>query len=395
VTALFDQSRHEPLTATPWSAEHARAAITAIAAQTEAAFDPRSLWPPHPQDEEPDDGEWTWLGLYLGAAGMIWALDDLERAGAVELRRDYAETADALHERYLASADEPKPGLWMGEVGILLTAQRLSPSEERADAIRMLVARNADAPENELMWGNSGTMLAAQALGDADLWRACSERLWDTWLRDEGMRCHLWTQQLYGNAHRNVGGAHGFAGNVAVLDRGREWLATQRAAELDARAVTTATRLAVREGRLANWAPRAGGDLVRPGQGIRTQWCHGAPGIVVCLGGMARDDDAFGELLAAGGELTWTAGPLSTGVGLCHGTAGNGFAFLKLFERTGDELWLERARSFGAHAIEQVERERAHYGRGRFSLWTGDLGVAVYLQRCLDPSAAFPTVDVV
>jgi hypothetical protein len=110
---------------------------------------------------------------------------------------------------------------------------------------------------------------------------------------------------------------------------------------------------------------------------------------------VARADEAFGELLAAGGELAWTAGPLSTGVGLCHGTAGNGFAFLKLFERTGDELWLARARSFGAHAIEQVERARAGHGRGRFSLWTGDLGVALYLLRCLAAAADFPTIDVV
>jgi hypothetical protein len=348
----------------------------------------------HPHDEEPDDAEWTWLGLYLGAAGIVWALDDLGRAGAVDLRRDYATIANALHARYLASADEPKAGLLMGEAGILLAAQRVAPTADRAEAIRALAAGNADAPENELIWGNSGTMLAAQALGDGELWRACAERLWDTWLRDEGLRCHLWTQQLYGHAARYLGGAHGFAGNAAVLDRGRAWLAPERAAELDARAAGTAMRLAVRDGPLANWPPYAGGELERPGQGIRTQWCHGAPGVVTSLARIAVADDDFGELLAAGGELTWTAGPLSTGVGLCHGTAGNGFAFLKLFERTADELWLERARSFGMHAIEQVERARAEHGRGRFSLWTGDLGVALYLQQCLAATADFPTIDV-
>jgi hypothetical protein len=324
----------------------------------------------------------------------VWALDELRRAGAVELRRDYAETADTLHARYLATEEEPRPGIWMGETGILVAAQRLAPTAARADAIRALVAGNADAPENELMWGNSGTMLVAQALGDADLWRACAERLWDTWLRDEGLRCHLWTQQLYGHAARHLGAAHGFAGNVLALVRGVDWLPPERRTALHVRAAETTTRLAVREDGLANWAPYAGGDLVRPGQGIRTQWCHGAPGMVASLAGVAPHDDAFGELLAAGGELTWTAGPLSTGLGLCHGTAGNGFALLKLFERAGDELWLDRARSFGAHAMEQVERARAEHGGGRFSLWTGDLGVALYLQRCLDATADFPTIDV-
>jgi hypothetical protein len=45
------------------------------------------------------------------------------------------------------------------------------------------------------------------------------------------------------------------------------------------------------------------------------------------------------------------------------------------------------------HAIHQVEVARKHYGVGRYSLWTGDLGVAVYLCRCLDGEASFPTLD--
>ena len=35
------------------------------------------------------------------------------------------------------------------------------------------------------------------------------------------------------------------------------------------------------------------------------------------------------------------AGPLRKGAGLCHGTAGNGCAFLALHARTGDERWLD------------------------------------------------------
>jgi hypothetical protein len=46
------------------------------------------------------------------------------------------------------------------------------------------------------------------------------------------------------------------------------------------------------------------------------------------------------------------------------------------------------------HAIAQVERDRADYGRGRYSLWTGDVGAALYLRSCLDADAPFPTLDV-
>jgi hypothetical protein len=100
------------------------------------------------------------------------------------------------------------------------------------------------------------------------------------------------------------------------------------------------------------------------------------------------------DLLWAGGELVWTVGPLAKGAGLCHGTAGNGYALLKLFRRTGDALWLERARAFAMHAIGQAERDLARYGRRQHSLWTGDPGLALYLWSCIRADDAFPTLDV-
>jgi hypothetical protein len=45
------------------------------------------------------------------------------------------------------------------------------------------------------------------------------------------------------------------------------------------------------------------------------------------------------------------------------------------------------------HSIEQVAQARAEHGRGRYSLWTGDLGTAVYLASCLSGEAAMPTID--
>jgi hypothetical protein len=103
------------------------------------------------------------------------------------------------------------------------------------------------------------------------------------------------------------------------------------------------------------------------------------------------------ELLLAGAELIWRAGahPDEKGHGLCHGTSGNGFALLKVFARTGDERWLERARRFAVHALGQSERLRAANGRGRYSLWTGDVGTAVFAAACLDLDARFPILEVV
>ena len=81
------------------------------------------------------------------------------------------------------------------------------------------------------------------------------------------------------------------------------------------------------------------------------------------------------------------------GAGLCHGTAGNGYAFLKLLDRTGDERWLERARAFGMHAAGQVRTAREQHGQGRYSLWTGDIGVALYLWGCITADSSLPALD--
>jgi hypothetical protein len=45
------------------------------------------------------------------------------------------------------------------------------------------------------------------------------------------------------------------------------------------------------------------------------------------------------------------------------------------------------------HAAAQVEQMRDTHGRGRYTLWTGDPGTALYLQSCIAADAAMPTLD--
>ena len=122
------------------------------------------------------------------------------------------------------------------------------------------------------------------------------------------------------------------------------------------------------------------------------QDCHGAPGIVCRLAG--TNSSALRELLIQAGESVWSAGPPGKPPGLCHGTDGNGYAFLKLHAMTAEARWLERARAFAMQALRQSDREATSDGLHRFSLWTGDLGLALYVSSCLRADAAFPTLDV-
>ena len=132
-------------------------------------------------------------------------------------------------------------------------------------------------------------------------------------------------------------------------------------------------------------SPRtATGRCARSGATALPGWWRPAPASLVAT-------TAGRNCSSEGGELTWRAGPLAKGASLCHGTAGNGYAFLKLLDRTGDELWLDRSRRFAMHAIEQVERLRTEHGQGRYALWTGDLGTAtLHLRRRLDAASTVP-----
>lgn len=391
--ALFSPEQHEPLVDRAWNEGRARAAIAAIVADAEQAFDRARLWTLHPLDwDDDEDAQRSYTGLYMGAAGVIWALAELGS------QRDFAAIADGLDERYLARPDSgpPAPGLWLGRAGILAVAERLAPDPARRDLLHAVLDENAENPAVEVMWGAPGSMLVAAALlhrtGEERfgvVWRRLADAVWDAWVHDDALGYRIWTQHLYGHVARYVGPAHGMAGCIAALAQRPDLLGAGRARELEHDALRAATATAFVEGGRANWEPIAGGGLpVRGPAEIRTQWCHGAPGMVATLAGVAPEDEAFTRLLVAGGELAWGAGPLRKGPTLCHGTAGNGLAFLALLRRTGDERWLERARRFAMHAADQVQRARAEHGRGRHSLWTGDPGVALYLRSCIDPASA-------
>jgi hypothetical protein len=66
---------------------------------------------------------------------------------------------------------------------------------------------------------------------------------------------------------------------------------------------------------------------------------------------------------------------------------------LRTFGRTGDKRRLDRARRFAVHALGQIKRWREVRGSGRYSLWTGDLGAALFAADSLDAHAEVPVVD--
>jgi hypothetical protein len=406
---MIEHARHLPLRPIPWGEREATAAIEDIVADGLEHFDAERFWPAHPLDEGIRDGH---TSIYFGATGVIWTIDYLIRVGATDARFDFRSVLPRLMEANRAELPKYKDyaahgSLLFGDLGTALLVMRLDPTPAIADLIYTRADANTTLPVRELMWGMPGSMIACchmAAMTAEPRWRVlfaiqAARLLGDLEETDHGP---LWTQDLYGRRLRYLGPVHGYAGNMIALMRGWEWLTDDQRARIAEAVPRTLAANAWRSELGASWhgvvadrdKPPADRDNYNNARTRLCQHCHGAPGMVTAFADAPFTSAELEDLLREGGKFTWAAGPLAKGSNLCHGTGGNGYAFLKLYRRTNDSMWLERARSFAMTAIAQYREVRDQLGRGRYSLWTGDIGLAVYLWNCLTAEPHFPTIDV-
>jgi hypothetical protein len=400
VGPLFQPSRHEPLRELDWDADVARDGARRLAQAVLADRRPEGNWDLHPLDEDSGGLVRPHEGLYLGSAGVLVGLARLARAGVIEELADLDEELAAAHERYRVAPDagDDIPSWLVGETGILAARLTVRRDEEALTALATRVAENAESHERELLYGAPGTTLAASIVlartGEHDGLRRAAVASTNGLLacaveRRNGAH---WVQRLAGEAVAHLGAGHGLAGILCALGvAARAGLVVDepRWSTLAALGRRTLLETAWAEPNAANWPVRLDGDHAL------VQWCHGAPGIIssLCTAFPEPCEEIFEHLLVDAGELVWRAGPLRKGPTLCHGTAGNGWALLKLYERSGNVGWLERARLFAMHALAQADDAITRYGRARPSLFTGDVGVALYLMDCIDARADVPAID--
>ena len=387
--------RHRALTHDAWSETAVRAAIEDIVADAIAQFDPETFWPAHPSDDWVGDGNPC---FYWGAAGVMWALDYLHRIGASSVTADFRPVLPKLLERTIADfrPEYAKHGsLLRGDMGAALLAMRLAPTPDLADLVHARAEANNELPVRELMWGMPGSMLAAIHMTEMTQearWRGLFEVQAARLLADleDTPQGPLWRQDLYGEHDHWLGPVHGFAGNAIPLLRGWDWLTPLQQAHVAEFVPKTLAANAWQSEVGTTWGARS----KRENPPRMCQHCHGAPGMVTTFADAPFATPEFDALLLDGGRFAWAAGPLTKGSNLCHGTGGNGYAFLKLHRRTNDPIWLGRARQFAMTAIVQYRGAQMAVGRGRYSLWTGDVGLAIYLWDCITGEPRFPTIDV-
>jgi class I lanthipeptide synthase len=183
----------------------------------------------------------------------------------------------------------------------------------------------------------------------------------------------LWQRQTAPEGYYNLGVAHGVPGILAIL-----------ATAIDAGVNEAEARRLLRGG--VDWllrqrmAHHPGGSFpawVVPGaptHPTRSSWCYGDLGISVALlrAATALDDDTLRQAAIEIAQQSAAIGVDDSGVmdaGLCHGAAGNGHLFNRLYQATGVE-------DFRAAAVRWLENALAHQqpgtGIGGFTTWEKD-----------------------
>ena len=398
---LFDPARHQTLTETPWHCHNVQQEILAIIDDIDSALLANASWPTHPLDAESYANAGPKWSAYAGAAGTIHGLQILKKYGYQVT--DLSHLLKSVYASFLQNPDvSVEPGLQLGEIGILVPRMLADPNNQALSKnLLTCMAATLALPFHEITSGQSGMMHAALAL-----YRKTGKNCWkemfikgvkslvSNWIQDKETGEWLWKSQVFGPKRHYYGACHGIVGNANILLQGADLFSDITIEEIIARTVSTLNISAKTVNGLQNWPVCTKPDIDK----LLVQWCHGAAGIVTAMARTPKIASSnyheLENLLAKTGELVWQAGPPNKGANICHGTAGNGYAFLYLYKRTGDTIWLDRARKFAMHAMEQCQQDRIRYGQGRYTLWTGDAGLAIYLYHCLQPNeAAIPGLD--
>jgi hypothetical protein len=252
---MIERSHHVSLRDITWSSGDVADAIDEIVADALMHFDHDAFWPVHPLDEEVSDGN---CSIYIGAAGVIWALEYLRRMGATNAQVDFRPDLPRLLARAkadtLVNKDYAQPGsLLVSDLGAALVIMGLAPTPTIADFIYARVEPNTQMPVRELMWGIPGSMLACTFMDEITgepRWRTIYEAQAARLLEDleETTNGPIWAQDLGGGPSKYLGAVHGYAGNMIPLLRGWRWLTeSQRARIADvAAAHAQPKRIAVR-----------------------------------------------------------------------------------------------------------------------------------------------------
>jgi hypothetical protein len=295
----------------------------------------------------------TSASLYSGLAGVGWALAHLgDRLTGLDGEDDLAQIDDALLSHLDRSPWPDDYDLVSGLVGFGVYAlERLSPGADAArpaataclERVIAHLAQTAERRPEGVTWWTS-----------------------PAWLPPE-------TRAEHPRGYYNLGLAHGVPGVIALLGQ---------ACAAGAHVPTARPLLegAVRwllaqqgPGGYAHWVGPEGPD--RP---ARLAWCYGDPGVATALLWAARcveepawEAEALAIARRAAQRPREQAGVVDAG--LCHGAAGLGHLFNRMYQATAEPWLAETARSWFSRVLSM--RQPGERGIGGYAAWQpGDDG---------------------
>jgi len=258
-------------------------------------------------------------------------------------------TASLLKRRRIIS---PLQGL----SGALLLEHKLNPSSNARQALLELASQvhTRDEHDNDILYGKSGLLYALQQSSGS---YHASQLAQGIFAYGQRHAFGIWKLGYSFGNKPYFGAAHGIVGILLQLLRDPSiWSAQQLDILQDV--FRTILDCQLESGNFPTRMPKYL-PLIRDSDLI--QWCHGAPGVVPL---MYRASKVFPDLdvessLDRACECIWEKGLLSKGVGLCHGIAGNAYAFLYQFR-----FYWEKARDDSGNlhkAMQALMRARAFY----------------------------------
>lgn len=267
-------------------------------------------------------------GLFVGFTGVAWAVEQI--AGPFEPGDDDPDTEidSALAALLARDRWEGDYDLINGLVGIGLYALGRWPAASARPVLEAVIGHLADKAEEQR---------------PGITWKTPPELIWHTF------RSH------YPDGHYNLGVSHGVPGVIALLAGAA---AVGAGGEAAPRLVEGAVSWLLAQ-RLPPGAGSAFAFEVAPGREpkpARLAWCYGDLGIAAALLAAARsagepawEREAVALALAAGRRPHEADGVKDAG--FCHGAAGNGHLFNRLFQATGEAPFAAAARAWFGRAL--------------------------------------------
>jgi lantibiotic modifying enzyme len=271
-------------------------------------------------------------GLYDGFTGVAWAVELLR--GQIDLGVD-DDVNDAVDEALAVSVARTPwrrdYDLISGLAGIGVYALERKPSSQRSSLLECIVDRLSET---------------STRTADGITWHTRPELLID------------WQRELYPAGYYNLGLAHGVPGVIALLGRIiGEGIAAANARTLLDGAVSWLLSVENPADSVSRFGTRlttVPGERREPWS--RVSWCYGDLGIAAALLSAARHArepswEREALRIARHAARRPVAGSDVLDAGICHGAAGNGHLFNRLYQATGDTLFLDAARGWFERAL--------------------------------------------